>query len=204
MNRPSFTLSRAAQVTGVSRSTIRRYHEAGDFPNAWKTTKGVWMVPVEDLLAKGLKVGEAKTKTTLSEPAQDEPRAIAVGMPTGVPEEVVNLRVELATERARRESAEALLIEVRRRADSLDMALKQIEAAKPAPAPTPPPAAPAPPTARDLWKQGRTLKEIAAELGITEKEAWMATRERPVPAPAPVAPAKPEPKSWWDKLWSCE
>ena len=34
--RPSLTLSEAAEACGVSRSTIRRKHEAGEFPNAYK------------------------------------------------------------------------------------------------------------------------------------------------------------------------
>lgn len=47
------------------------------------------------------------------------------------------------------------------------------------------------PTPRELWKQGRTLKEIAVELGITEQEAWQATRS---------APADPAPKRGW-RFW---
>jgi predicted DNA-binding transcriptional regulator AlpA len=37
-NRPAWTLTEAVQRTGISRSTLRRYLDAGRFPNAYKDT----------------------------------------------------------------------------------------------------------------------------------------------------------------------
>lgn len=146
MNRPTFNLSDAARLTGVSRSTMRRYREAGDFPNAYKNTDRQWMIPVEDLLARGLKLqGELSRAITLTEPAQALPQAGAVDMPTGMAKELNDLRRELAVEQARRQGVEELLVEVRRRADLAEMALKQLEAPK-TQEPIPAPAAEAPAT----------------------------------------------------------
>lgn len=149
MSRPVFSLSDAARLTGVSRSTMRRYREGGDFPNAYKNTDKVWMIPVEDLLAKGLKLqGEASTQTTLSRPAHDQPQAGSGAMPNqevdALKAELAQARIDLAREQAQREGVENVLAEVRKRADSLDMALRQLEAGKPQPKPTPPPPPPAP------------------------------------------------------------
>ncbi len=52
--RPRYPLSKAAEMTGVSLSTIKRKRVAGDFPNAEQAEHGTWLVPVEDLLAAGL------------------------------------------------------------------------------------------------------------------------------------------------------
>ena len=147
MTRPSFNLSDAARLTGVSRSTMRRYREAGDFPDAYKNTDKQWMIPLENLLAKGLKpIGEVSRTVTLTGQDQDHPQAGPVDAPNPLADEVAKLRTELAVERAQREGVENLLTEVRRRADLAEMALRQIEAPKgpvPAdPAPTPPPAQP--------------------------------------------------------------
>ncbi|MFJ7280678.1 hypothetical protein [Kitasatospora sp. NPDC098663] len=55
MERPRFSLKSAAAACGVSVSTVRRRRENGDFPGAQKTEAG-WLIPLEDLLAAGLRV----------------------------------------------------------------------------------------------------------------------------------------------------
>lgn len=60
----TLTLSEAAQRAGVSRSTIRRRHEAGKFPNA-HLDGGEWRIPIEDLEDAGLVHRAAYSVTTL-------------------------------------------------------------------------------------------------------------------------------------------
>lgn len=126
-NRPSWTLSEAAERTGASRSTIRRYRETGKFPHAYKSTDKQWRVPVEDLLASGL---------TLSGQAQPE----QVSAPTEQPitqaseplsERVRELEALLAVERARAAGLERVAAAAEANAADLRMALRMIEAARP-------------------------------------------------------------------------
>ncbi|EST17892.1 hypothetical protein M877_39990 (plasmid) [Streptomyces niveus NCIMB 11891] len=46
----------AAAACGVSRTTIRRRREAGDLPNAVQDDVRGWLIPVDDLLAAGLRL----------------------------------------------------------------------------------------------------------------------------------------------------
>lgn len=55
--RPSWTITRAAAECGVSRDTIKRRRTAGGFPNAHQDQRGQWLIPLEDLLAAGLRPG---------------------------------------------------------------------------------------------------------------------------------------------------
>lgn len=52
--RPLLTLTEAAHATGVSRSTLRRRVEGGQYPAARKDPQRGWLIPVEELLADGL------------------------------------------------------------------------------------------------------------------------------------------------------
>ena len=72
--RPSLTLSEAAGQCGVSRSTIRRKHESGAFPSAFKDGEGAWRVPVTDLIAAGLTPGRPSPPDQVSE-ASEQARA---------------------------------------------------------------------------------------------------------------------------------
>lgn len=59
--RELLSLSEAARVSGVSRVTVRRYLDAGRFPNAVQMPgsgagRGQWRVPVGDLRAVGWSV----------------------------------------------------------------------------------------------------------------------------------------------------
>lgn len=80
-----FSLSEAAQVTGLSRVTIRRYLDAGRFPNAFRDPYSArrpvpWRVPAADLTQAGLSLTEPMTpqrEPQLAEraggPSQGEP-----------------------------------------------------------------------------------------------------------------------------------
>jgi Helix-turn-helix domain len=62
---PSLTIAEAAQMCGVSASTIRRHLAAGRFPTAHQQPspipgqRGLWRIPTQDLLAAGLRPGQA-------------------------------------------------------------------------------------------------------------------------------------------------
>lgn len=96
MSRPSWTISDAADRVGVSRSTIRRYRESGKFPHAFKDSAGVWKVPLEDLLAVGLRPVDPAL-SVVPEPVE-----------SGLSERVRELESALAVERARNEGLQRL------------------------------------------------------------------------------------------------
>lgn len=54
--RPMLTQREAATACGVSRTTIRRRREAGDLPNSVQDEVRGWLIPVDDLLAAGLRL----------------------------------------------------------------------------------------------------------------------------------------------------
>ncbi|MEW1701039.1 helix-turn-helix domain-containing protein [Streptomyces sp. NPDC091278] len=92
MSRPLLTQREAAEACGVSRSTIRRRREAGDLPGAVQDPERGWLIPVEALLAAGLRVN-----------APAPPEDVDVDAPAGAPEpvpreagdDVAGLRAEL-------------------------------------------------------------------------------------------------------------
>lgn len=101
--RPKLTLSEAADAASLSRRTLRRWLDAGRFPNAERNEAGVWVVPVEELLAAGVRLHASKP-----EPAPtSQPRLT----PTPEPSELDRLRDELAAWRLRAEVAEAVAAE---------------------------------------------------------------------------------------------
>lgn len=93
----SYTLTEAAEVTGRSRVTIRRYLDAGKFPNAWRDeasgeTPAPWRVPLGDLVAAGMTVHPAD-RASLRIVKQADTRGVS-DMTTN--EAVAQLREELA------------------------------------------------------------------------------------------------------------
>ncbi len=120
--RPSLTLSEAASVCGVSRSTIRRKHEAGDFPNAFKSgPDNAWRIPVTDLLGAGLNPGRPSPPDEVSEP-DERVRAETVIMPRS---ELEGLKEQLTYERHRASVAEARLSERGETVSALKEALSE-------------------------------------------------------------------------------
>ncbi|MFD6331258.1 helix-turn-helix transcriptional regulator [Streptomyces niveus] len=69
--RPMLTQREAAAACGVSRTTIRRRREAGDLPNSVQDEARGWLIPVDDLLAAGLRLNApaAPDKATPPPPA---------------------------------------------------------------------------------------------------------------------------------------
>lgn len=119
-NRPAWTLTEAVQRTGVSRSTLRRYLDAGKFPNAYKDISKAWRFPIEDLLAAGLSVSEPPTERALSAPTEQVSIAMA--------EQVSKLEQALRAERVRAENAERLATSYLENVQDLRRALRMLEA----------------------------------------------------------------------------
>lgn len=181
--RPNYTLSDAAALVGVSRSTIRRRRETGKFPNAYKTNDGQWMIPLPDLLADGLRplsseqvyeqerAGQASsasapiTLTPLAQAAQHQAHVELAH----VQEQLRIREKDLEVERAKSEGLAQTLAATQARANDLSLALRMIEQAKPKEAP----AAPSEP--------------------------------RPAPAaPTPAPAPQPAKQGWWERLWASQ
>lgn len=130
MNRPAWTISEAVERTGASRSTIRRYRDAGKFPHAYKDSGGVWRFPLEDLLASGLKLidpAQAEHVDTVSEQGQAEPEQVSNELLSKVTE----LERALAVERARNEGLERLAQAAQENVIDLRRALRMLEVSRP-------------------------------------------------------------------------
>lgn len=133
MARPAWTLTEAAERTGASRSTLRRYREAGKLPSAYKDTAGSWRFPVEDLLAAGLKLTDPAHHEQVSTP--NGPAQQTAEQPT--PElqiKVLELEKALAVERARNEGLERIAAAAQANAEDLRRALRMLEVSRPEPA----------------------------------------------------------------------
>jgi excisionase family DNA binding protein len=136
----TLTVAEAAQVCGISTSTIRRYLRAGRFPGARQAPSrvpghsGPWRIPTEDLLEAGL----ARQRPTPSGHAEERQSA---GEPAGALAEgdrVHALEHALELERSRRQAAEVLAAERARTILTLETALRALEHRRPEPATSPP------------------------------------------------------------------
>lgn len=127
-NRPSWSLSEAAERTTASRSTLRRYLAAGRFPGAYKDSRGQWLFPMEDLLAAGIELKRV-TETVPSEPAQEE---VDPGPPepAALEDRIRKLELALAVERERNEGLVQLVAATKEGAADLRLALRAIEPPK--------------------------------------------------------------------------
>lgn len=119
-SRPAWTLTEAVQRTGSSRSTLRRYLDAGKFPNAYKDSSKAWRFPLEDLLAAGLTVSEP--------PADHAQRTPSEQSKTTTDEQVNKLEQALRAERTRADNAEILAASYLNNVHDLRRALLMIEA----------------------------------------------------------------------------
>ncbi len=89
------TLTDLARRTGLARITIRRYLDAGRFPNAFQDHTSVhkpapWRVPLSDVLLAGLTICEPDTPPPTKRPAAQ----------AGASPEEVALRIDLAVAEA--------------------------------------------------------------------------------------------------------
>jgi hypothetical protein len=139
-----FTLTEAAKLTGVSRSTIRRRRESGKFPDAYRNPDGEWMIPLTNLLAEGLRpisservhLEQAGALVKLTPPPEPDRETL---------NRLIEAEKELAAERARREGLERTLAATEGRVVDLQKAMAMLEAPRPQPsrpATPPPPAEP--------------------------------------------------------------
>jgi hypothetical protein len=126
----------------VSASTIRRYLAAGRFPTAHQQPspisgqRGLWRIPTQDLLAAGLRPGQARLP---DQELKNEPWS---GQP--VADRVRQLEHALELERTRRQAAEDLAAERAHTIQTLEGALRALQAQHATPAPNPGRAAPFP------------------------------------------------------------
>lgn len=174
LTRPVFTLREAAKRCGVSFSTIRRRREDGAFPNAYKTPDGQWVVPVEDLLAAGLK--------PTAEPAQDQPRPgmltqqaqHAAYVPISADQErieqlerdLARARAQIEVEQAHRAAAEQIAAERARSLEDLRTTIRLLEPPQPATAP--------PPSVRPKPSTTTGADASVAQLGTVKR--WLGRR----------------------------
>jgi excisionase family DNA binding protein len=147
---PSLTIAEAARLSGVSVSTIRRYLAAGRLPTAHQQPspipgqRGLWRIPTQDLLTAGLRPHQARTPDR--EQKDEPPSRRTAGQPGDV--RVGELEHALELERTRRRAAEDLAAERAHTIQTLESALRALQAQHAALAPNPDRAAsfPAPPS----------------------------------------------------------
>jgi excisionase family DNA binding protein len=122
---PTLTIAEAAQVCGVSTSTIRRYLRAGRFPSARQAPSpvpgqpGQWRIPTQDLLGAGLDRG----RPTPSGQVDDHQATAGPAVAWAVRDRVHALEHALELERTRRQAAELLAAERARTISALEAAL---------------------------------------------------------------------------------
>jgi predicted DNA-binding transcriptional regulator AlpA len=126
--RPAWTLTEAVERTGASRSTIRRYREAGKFPNAYKDTAGVWRFPLEDLLAVGLSPSEPARERLLGASGEKAQSMFTEQASAASAEQVSKLEQALREERTRADNAERLAASYLDNVNDLRRALLMLEA----------------------------------------------------------------------------
>jgi helix-turn-helix protein len=149
-SRPSLTVAEAARLCGVSASTIRRHLAAGRFPTAHQQPspipgqRGLWRIPTQDLLAAGLRPRQAQTPDREED---DRPSRQTVGQPGD--DRVRELKHALELERTRRRAAEDLAAERAHTIQTLETALRALQAHHAAPASNQDRAAPSPASPSD-------------------------------------------------------
>jgi hypothetical protein len=193
---PTLTIAEAAQVCGVSTSTIRRYLRAGRFPSARQepspvpSQPGQWRIPTEDVLGAGL------DQHRPTPPGHAEDRQ-AAGEPAGAwadKDRVYALEHALELERTRRQAAELLAAERAHTILALETALGALEHRRPEPAAETPGTTPATPSASGAGQspipapQPALLRMVPRprrpkdELSQEERAAiigWALSRQRP-------------------------
>jgi excisionase family DNA binding protein len=116
--RPVLTITEAAQAAGVDRRTVRRRLDAGELPNAWREDgdEGPWRIPVEDLMAAGLRL---HAPTPPSAPQDTARGSVPPPAPVRTPD-------ELSQWRERALVAEAVAAERERTITGLELALRAL------------------------------------------------------------------------------
>lgn len=130
VNRPAWTISEAVERTGASRSTIRRYRDAEKFPNAYKDSAGVWRVPIEDLLASGLKLTDPAHDEHVNQSTEQGPEE-SDHHSSGLVAKLHELERALAVEQARNAGLERLAQAAQENVLDLRRALRMLEVGSP-------------------------------------------------------------------------
>ena len=148
-------------MCGVSTSTIRRYLSAGRFPTAQQQPspipgqRGSWRIPTHELLAADLRPRQARRpdKEQKNEPSSRR----TAGRP--VDDRVRELEHALELERTRRRAAEDLAAERAHTIQTLEGALRALQAHHTGPAPSPGRAAPFPAPPSDATDAARAAPQ---------------------------------------------
>jgi transposase len=133
---PTVTIAEAAQVCGLSTSTIRRYLRDGRFPGARQAPSPVpgqprqWRIPTRDIVQAGLD----RQQPTPSGRAEERPSAGDPPDAVADRDRVQALVHALELERTRRQAAEVLAAERARTILTLEAALRALEHRRPEPA----------------------------------------------------------------------
>jgi excisionase family DNA binding protein len=132
----TLTIAEAAQVCGLSTSTIRRYLRDGRFPGARQAPSPVpgqprqWRIPTDDIVQAGL---ERQQPTPSRQAEQQQAPADPAGL-WADRDRVQALEHALELERTRRQVAELLAAERARTIVTLERALRAVEHRRPEPA----------------------------------------------------------------------
>ncbi len=128
-SRPVLTLAQAVEASDVSRSTLRRWLQAGRVPGAQRSDDGGWAIPVDGLLAAGARLhspqGGDPGVTNGVEGLHDAPSVAHVDT---LVERLAELRFELAMARMERDKAEAVAEERGRALEDARRMLRMLEA----------------------------------------------------------------------------
>jgi hypothetical protein len=133
---PTVTIAEAAQVCGLSTSTIRRYLRDGRFPDARQAPSPVpgqprqWRIPTRDIVQAGLD----RQQPTPSGHSEERPSAGDPPDAVADRDRVQALVHALELERTRRQAAEVLAAERARTISTLEAALRALEHRHPEPA----------------------------------------------------------------------
>ncbi|MFF3547632.1 helix-turn-helix domain-containing protein [Streptomyces platensis] len=117
----------AATACGVSRSTIRRHRESGNLPGCVLDPARGWLIPVEALLAAGLRLNAPARPDEPGE--QTDGAANDAGSAPGEQGEVARLRQELMKAEHGRRLAEMEAGHLRRELDGRDRHLADVRRA---------------------------------------------------------------------------
>jgi hypothetical protein len=163
--RPRLSVSAAARACGVSRRTIHRRLAEQAFPEAVQAEDGTWSIPVEDLLAAGLRLHAPATGVPIHAqgadgaahaPAQGEEQgAHRPGQEVGALRAALDAAERRAVEAERRvEVLEAVASERGRALATLELALRALQPGPSSPAPQGTGDSPASPRSR-WWRRQR-------------------------------------------------
>jgi hypothetical protein len=75
-----FSITEAAQATGMHRDTIKRRVGKDEFPNARRDSAGAWLIPLGDLLAAGLTVNAPASGEDTAQHQEPAPPAAQVAL----------------------------------------------------------------------------------------------------------------------------